>query len=79
MTELELLYSALNSRIGIVVTTSDPNKLKQRLYALRRKTPAFRSLSFLTSRQSPATELWILNGQANSNTSGETEEADPAV
>lgn len=57
---IELLYSALNSDLGIVVETTDPIKLKQKLYTLRSEDVEFKRLSFVTSRTHPQTQLWIV-------------------
>lgn len=57
---IELLYEAINTEIGIVISTSDPVALKQKLYALRREDSAFACLSFVTSRTNPTGELWIV-------------------
>lgn len=62
MTPVAILTAALCSPVGIVVETPEPEKLKQKLYQARKANlPAFRCLSFLTSRTSPTTELWIVN------------------
>jgi hypothetical protein len=67
---IELLYEALASEWGIAVETSDPDRLKQRLYAERRKAadPALDALSLVTSPFNPGGELWIVN---RSNDDGE--------
>ena len=70
---LEKLYDALRSPLGIVVETEDAERLRQKLYSLRReyqeRDPALRSLSFVLSKTSPETQLWILKAKAH-----ETEE-----
>ena len=56
---LELLYSAKNSELGTVVETSDAERLRQKLYALRREYPGeFDNLSFVISPMNGA-DLWI--------------------
>lgn len=55
----ELLYQALGVKIGIRVTTSDPDRLRQKLYALRKQDPDLACLSFTISPIDPA-ELWIV-------------------
>jgi hypothetical protein len=58
---LEILYSAANSPPGIVVETSDPEALRQKLYALRREYEGdFENLSFVISPMN-GSDLWILN------------------
>lgn len=73
---LELLYEALNSEFGIIVKTSDPVALKQKLYAARRESgdEALLSLTFATSRTSPDTEIWIVR---KPNAKSEFSEAHP--
>jgi hypothetical protein len=71
MNEHSLLLMAIQSPIGLVVETTDPVALKQRLYAAKRKAPGlFASLSFLTSRTNPAGEIWIAN---NAQATGPTD------
>lgn len=67
---VEFLYRALEARVGIVVETSDPKHLQQKLYAARRESqnPDFQALTFALSRTNPQRELWIVkkalpNGQ----------------
>lgn len=57
---LELLYTAFHSEVGIVVETNDPNLLRQKLYAVRKQDADLQVLSFLTSPDKPAGELWIV-------------------
>ena len=67
----EFLYRALESRVGIVIKTSDVKGLQAKLYAERSKAknPAFEALTFAPSRTNPKSELWIVkkakpNGKA---------------
>lgn len=60
----ELLSAALNSPCGVAVATSDPQRLKQRLYAEIRKDPDFAIISLNTSRTDPANELWLVRKDA---------------
>jgi hypothetical protein len=55
-----LLYEALDSEIGIVVETPDAERLRQRLYAERKRVPEFSQLSFVISPMN-GRDLWILN------------------
>lgn len=59
-TLLDLLYQALNSRLGLVVETNNPVLLKGKLYNLMRQDPALSCLSLLTSRTHPDTQIIIL-------------------
>jgi hypothetical protein len=56
---LGLLGEALASPLGIAVETSDPEKLRQRLYPVRKSEPEFACLAFERSPLS-STELWIV-------------------
>jgi hypothetical protein len=64
---LEKLYDALREPLGIVVETEDPERLRQRLYALRKARidddPQLRVLSFLISPTNPGSELWIVKAK----------------
>lgn len=58
---LEYWYSALRERFGVKFQTSDPNRLRAKLY-LARKTdpnPELQRLSIITSPANPDGELWI--------------------
>lgn len=63
----EALYRALHSELGIVLTSTNPDKLRQKLYALRRKLDDedLAILHFATSRTSPESELLIVKGKPN--------------
>lgn len=60
---VELLYRALESSLGIVVSTDDPELLRKKLYALRKEAqnPDFDNLVFKPSVSKPESELWIIN------------------
>lgn len=58
--DVELLYSALRSEVGIIVQTNDPERLRQRLYRVRKEDPELADLSFKLSPTAPASELWII-------------------
>ena len=61
---LPLLYQALTTRRGIVVTTNNVDVLKSRLYKARAKvkdhSPELMDLTIQTSRQNPMSEVWIV-------------------
>lgn len=57
---LELLYAALGEQIGICVVTNSPEKLRQKLYAVRKENAEFMGLSFLISPTAPQEHLWIV-------------------
>lgn len=56
----DLLCAAINSERGVVVATSDPQRLKQQLYAAIRKDADFAVISIATSRTAPDSELWLI-------------------
>lgn len=55
----ELLYNALSAERGIVVETNDPERLRQRLYAIRRESEDFTPLAFIISPLN-GLDLWIV-------------------
>lgn len=55
-----LLFAALQSEFGIEVTTSDPELLRQKLYAVRRKRPDEFPVSFVIPPGESANKLWIV-------------------
>lgn len=56
---LEILYEAMAQEIGLVVSTSNPVRLRNKLYEERKRDPIFRNLSFFISPINPTSELWI--------------------
>lgn len=56
----ELLYDALRSPRGTVIQTKDPERLRQKLYAIRRESEDFAQLSFVISPIN-GLDLWIVN------------------
>lgn len=56
---LQLLYDALHSPLGVCVTTNDPERLRQKLYPLRKTDDIFAPLAFLISPLNPQ-DLWIV-------------------
>jgi hypothetical protein len=61
-TLLDLLYRALHAEYGIVVTTNSIDRLRQKLYAVRRESgdEDLSLLSLVVSPTNPETELFIL-------------------
>lgn len=57
---IEILYRASHSSCGLVVETSDAERLRQRLYPLRKENPDFEPLAFVISPFN-GKDLWILN------------------
>jgi hypothetical protein len=57
---IDFLYRALNSPHGIVVETSDPERLRQKLYAERKKDPDLAVISINISRTQPESQLWLV-------------------
>ena len=62
-----LLYEALASQFGTVVSTSDADAAKQALYRARSQTsdPSLGCLQFRTSLDDPAGEIWIVKSKVN--------------
>lgn len=62
MNLVELLYRALEAKIGIVITTSDPHRCRTKLYQARAEAcnPDFEQLSIRPSHSNPTSELWVL-------------------
>ena len=56
----ELLYDALHTPSGTVIQTEDPERLRQKLYAIRRDSEDFKQLSFVISPLN-GMDLWIVN------------------
>lgn len=74
---LPYFYQALEAKYGIVLRTTDPDKLKSRLYTARQahNDPTLSDLSILTSRSAPTEEVWIIK---KASLSGEKEESPDA-
>jgi len=56
---VELLYAAYHSEFGVCVETNDPERLRQKLYPLRKENPDFEPLAFIISPLNPS-DLWII-------------------
>lgn len=56
----ELLYDALRTPLGTVIQTEDPERLRQKLYAIRKESEDFTQLSFVISPIN-GIDLWIVN------------------
>lgn len=55
----DLLYRALASDVGVCVETNDPDRLRQKLYPIRKGLPDFDCLAFVISPLNPQ-DLWII-------------------
>lgn len=55
-------YEALGSAFGIVVETSDPERYRAKMYALRKETndPMLENISIVISPSNPATHVWLV-------------------
>lgn len=61
---IEHLYSALHSEFGVIVRTNNVERLRSRLYLLRKEDPSLAAVSITTSPTAPDSELWIVrNGK----------------
>ena len=56
----ELLYDALRSPFGLIVETEDAERLRQKLYPLRKESADLSPLAFVISPMN-GMDLWILN------------------
>lgn len=75
---IELLYEALRQPYGIIVSTDDVERLRAKLYPLRRGDPALMALSFIVSPTNPSSELWIVKKDAaDAEEHGTPDEAHP--
>lgn len=63
---IEYLYKALNSEHGVVISTDNPDLLRQKLYAARKTDPDLAAISISTSRTNPSEELWLVNRNVQS-------------
>lgn len=57
---IAFLYTALRSECGIKLSTSDPERLRQKLYKIRKDDPELEVLSFVISPTNPQGELWLV-------------------
>lgn len=57
---IDVLYQALNSEYGVIVRTDNPERLRQKLYAERKKDSELGCLSINVSPTAPESELWII-------------------
>ena len=62
---IEFRYMALNSEFGIIVSTSDPERLRQKLYAERKKDPELSCISIAISRTHPESQLMLVKKNEN--------------
>jgi hypothetical protein len=56
---VELLYAAYHADLGICVETNDAERLRQKLYPLRKENPDFLPLAFVISPLN-GIDLWII-------------------
>ncbi len=56
---LQLLYDALHSPLGVEVATTDPERLRAKLYPLRKSDDIFLPLAFIISPFN-LNNLWIV-------------------
>ncbi len=66
--DLEILYQALHSPLGLVVRGPNFNTTQQRLYKARRESgdPELDRLQFRRSPFEPEHEVWVVKGQKES-------------
>jgi hypothetical protein len=56
---IEVLYAAVHSELGVCVETNDAERLRQKLYPMRKENPDFEPLSFIISPLN-GIDLWII-------------------
>lgn len=66
------LYEALASDHGLRLHTSNPERLRAKLYTLRKQDEDFKTLSFVISPTNPGAELWIVKAKPNEERSPES-------
>jgi hypothetical protein len=57
---VELLYAAYSSEYGVCVETNDAERLRQKLYPIKKENPDFANLVLFISPLNP-NDLWIVN------------------
>lgn len=67
---VDLLYQALHAKHGVVVETSNPDLLRQKLYAERKKDPDLACISILKSRTHPESQLLLIKKGASDGNEG---------
>jgi hypothetical protein len=69
----ELMYQALGSAIGIVVSTTDFERAVQKFYSARKKCadPDLDVLQFRRSPYTPETEIWIVKAGKGADNAGQ--------
>lgn len=73
---IDLLYNALRTEYGLIVPTNSPERLRAKLYELRRRDPDLSVLTFKPSPTDPSGELWIIKREPVDAEGGrETDEA----
>lgn len=56
---VEVMYAAVHSEHGVVIETNDAERLRQKLYPLRKENPDFEPLAFVISPLN-GIDLWII-------------------
>lgn len=58
---LELMFDALHNPLGVVILTNSPERLRQRLYKIRKDhAPTFDDIAFIISPTEADSQLWII-------------------
>lgn len=65
---LNLWYEALGTPLGVVVQTNDPERFRQRMYALRKEAndKMLDDLSLVVSPSNPGSHVWIVKRKQSS-------------
>lgn len=59
---INLWYEALGTPLGIVVQTNDPERFRQKMYAIRRECgdKSLDELSLVISPSNPTSHVWLV-------------------
>ena len=67
---LSFWYEALGSPLGVVIATDNPERFRQKLYALRREAndPMLKDISIVVSPSNPGSHLWLVKRKLSGET-----------
>lgn len=64
---INLWYEALGAPLGIVILTNDPERFRQKMYAIRRDSgdKSLDELSVVISPSNPGSHVWLVKRKSN--------------
>lgn len=64
---INLWYEALGTPLGIVILTNDPERFRQKMYAIRRDSgdKSLDELSVVISPSNPGSHVWLVKRKSN--------------